>query len=78
MDLDNITKENMKRLTNKDSVPITDILLKIKDEAENGREYLYITDFQISENHKLELEKRGFTVRVGGRFNEVNTSISWS
>lgn len=67
----------MKTLANKNGETITDILSKIKIAASSGKEYLYLTHYCITGNHKQELEIRGFKVDIGGRYNETNTHISW-
>lgn len=77
MNLDNITAENMKKLATKDSEAINDFLTRIKAEAEKGNISLYIPDYGIKNTTKLELERRGFKVEAGGRYNETNTKISW-
>jgi hypothetical protein len=78
MELDKITKESMKKLATKDSENINDFLIRINEEAEKGKTNLYLSDYQIEKTTKQELERRGFKVDVGGRYNETNTSISWS
>ena len=75
-----ITADEMKTLAKesvKGSQPIKDLLEKIHASAEKGNTSICISDCYIGDNHKVELERRGFKVSIGGRFNETNTSISW-
>ena len=78
MNLSHITADNMQkhRLPNNDS--INNILINIEAEAKQGRLTLYLPDYEVSKFEREELEKRGFKVEVGGRYNESNTMISWS
>jgi len=77
MNLDNITAEAMKKLATKDSEDINDLLTRIKEQAEQGETKLYLSDYRIKDTTKKELERRGFKVDIGGRYNEINTAISW-
>lgn len=77
MNLDNITAKNMKKLATKDSEDINDFLTRIKAQADNGETRLYLSDYQIKDTTKIELENRGFKVEIGGRYNEVNTVVIW-
>lgn len=77
MNLDDITAENMKKLATKDSEDIKDFLTRIKEQTEKGKTSLYLSDYRIKDTTKKELERRGFKVDIGGRYNEVNTVIMW-
>ena len=77
MNLDNITAKNMKKLATKDIEDINYFLTQIKEKAEKGETKLYLSDYKIKDNTKIELENRGFKVEIGGRYNEVNTVVIW-
>lgn len=76
--LDNITAENMIKLSTKDKdiEELKNILTQIKTQAENGNTNIYIPH-NVKNTTKLELEKRGFKIITGGRYNEIDTVISW-
>ena len=78
--LDEITAESMRGLIKTDSresKELNRILNEILVEDRNGKTQLYLYDYSISTNIKQELKSRGFTVETGGRYNEINTYISW-
>lgn len=77
MNLDKITAENMKNLAEKGGEDINTLLTRIKVEAEEGNNQLYLSGYIIKDNTKKELERRGFKVDIGGRYNEINTVIMW-
>ena len=78
MNLDKITAENMKNLAEKGGEDINTLLTRIKVEAEEGNNQLYLSGYIIKDNTKKELERRGFKVDIGGRYNEINTVIMWN
>jgi len=53
------------------------LLGKIKKLSSNGKTSLYLYDYIISEELKIKLRDEGFTVTMGGRYNEINTLIKW-
>lgn len=78
MSLENITAENMRKLVNKNSDDdINDLLLQIKTLAENGETSLYLSNYGLKKTIKEELERRGFKVEIGGRYNDIDTIIKW-
>ena len=77
MDLKDINANNMRRLVNVDSDELNRILKLIHMESKENNTSLYLDDYSIDSNIKLELERRGFEVESGGRYNEINTRITW-
>lgn len=77
MNFDDITAENMKKLATIDSEDTNELLTRIKTAAEKGKLSLYISDYHIKDTTKAELERRGFRVQIGGRYNEMNCVIMW-
>lgn len=78
--LEEITAESMRELiktNSSESKELNRILNEILVEARNGEMSLYLDDYSISTTIKQELKSRGFNVEVGGRYNEINTYISW-
>lgn len=78
--LEEITAESMRdliRTNSSESKELNRILNEILVEARNGKTSLYLDDYCISTTIKQELKSRGFNVEVGGRYNEINTYISW-
>ena len=75
MDRDKITAESMNALIPIHSEELNDILDKIWDKATKGDSSLYIANVGVKNTTRDELEKRGFRVEIGGRYNEINTLI---
>ena len=49
---------------------------KINDSINEGK-YSCLLDYRFSETTIKELKELGYNVEMGGRYNEVSTSISW-
>ena len=49
---------------------------KINDSINEGK-YCCLLDYRFSETTIKELKELGYNVEMGGRYNEVSTSISW-
>jgi hypothetical protein len=56
---------------------LKELEVKIYERALSLKNNLYLSDFNIEPVNKKILEDRGFTVDVGGKYNETNTNISW-
>jgi len=56
---------------------LEDIKRKIVVAIDKGECSLYIQDVRIMDSTTRFLENQGYSVQVGGRYNEVNTLISW-
>ncbi len=69
---------NMKELANKDSEELNNILDMIKKEAVKGKLSLYLDNTSLEDSTRRNLDSRGFRVETGGRYNEINTVISWA
>jgi len=77
MDLKNVTADSMRAMNKQGSVVLDKLLKDIYEAAESGGTYMYWSDFGICNVDKRELERRGFVVEIGGRYNETNTRVSW-
>lgn len=77
MDLNNITAENMRKLSKGCNGDIKGLLTLIRKKAEKGKTNLHLSDYAIKTSDREELERRGFVVKIGGRFNEIHTYIGW-
>ncbi len=78
--LDHITAENMRLLATKENDFCRNILKQIEIKSRKRdivNTELLLSNIDIGENCEEELESRGFVVSLGGRFNEINTHISW-
>lgn len=75
--MEEITADNMRELATTSGNEIRDILYQIKQAAKKGETRLYLSDYRIKDITILLLEKRGFKIQIGGRYNEVNTLIIW-
>ena len=49
---------------------------KINDSINEGK-YSCLLDYRFSETTIKELKELGYNVEMGGRYNEISTSISW-
>ena len=80
LNFDDITKDKLNEayLSNVlDKIELEDLLIRINKENKSGNGYLDIYDYHIDFKIKKELERRGFEVNCGGRYNEIDTTISW-
>lgn len=78
MKLEDITANGMRKIaTQENSKQLKEILLKIKEAAHDSELFIYLPNFYIKTSTRLELESRGFIVEIGGRYNDVDVSISW-
>lgn len=77
LNLADITADNMNIINTTNDIGFNKILCSIHEEASNNNSQLYLRNYNIKTIHKKELERRGFTVDVGGRYNEIDTIISW-
>ena len=50
---------------------------KINDSINEGK-YSCLLDYCFSETTIKELKELGYNVEMGGRYNEISTSISWA
>ena len=50
---------------------------KINDSINEGK-YSCLLDYCFSETTIKKLKELGYNVEIGGRYNEVSTSISWA
>jgi hypothetical protein len=74
----NITAEYMRNKSSINTDGELNRLLGLISQSYNN--YIYLDDYDINHYNpeiKSELKKRGFVIEVGGRYNEVNTRISW-
>lgn len=73
---EHITADNMCKLATKENDELNDILIKIEFAAKSGLRQIYIEGY-IVDTTSIELIGRKFKVESGGRYNEVDTVISW-
>lgn len=66
----------MAKLATAGNDELADILDAIYAYSRNGNRSLNV-DGEIKTTTKTELEKRGFKVECGGRYNEIDTCVRW-
>lgn len=74
---DNARKIAKNKLNEGLTSELKSIMELIKTSCEEGKFEIYLPDRTLEQDTKVMLETAGYKIEVGGRYNEVNTRITW-